>query len=228
MLRSAGGLLKHILHPLHLILLLSMFFSVALLLVRVQATGSLRYGFLLWNLFLAGLPLAAAVVLKWLNHNGTLRTWSLLVVGAFWLLFLPNAPYILTDLVHFRKASNPLIWVDLMVILSFAWNGLIMGLISLLYVQDVVEEHWNKWAGWGLALGSIVACSFGIYLGRILRWNSWDILHHPSALFNDITQSFAKPITDPSWGITLGFSGILVMAYLTLRALVVGGRTQVK
>lgn len=222
---SRSGLLGHILNPLHIILLLGVFFSVALLLVRIQVTGSFRYGFLLWNMFLAGLPLAAAVILKWLQHNHALKTWVLLAIGAFWLLFLPNAPYILTDLVHFRKATTLFIWLDLMLILSFAWSGLIMGLISLLYVQDVVEKHWNTWAGWALALSSIVACSFGIYLGRILRWNSWDLFSRPAELFGDITSSFSGPITDPSWGITVGFSGLLMMAYLTLRLLVVQGRT---
>lgn len=72
---SRSGLLGHILNPLHIILLLGVFFSVALLLVRIQVTGSFRYGFLLWNMFLAGLPLAAAVILKWLQHNHALKTW---------------------------------------------------------------------------------------------------------------------------------------------------------
>ena len=217
--RRFASLLKHLLHPLHLILLMSVFFAISLLLVRFQVTGHRGYVFLIWNAFLAGLPLLAAVLLKHLQKTRQLRTWNLLAIGAFWLLFLPNAPYILTDLVHFRKASTQMIWIDLMVLLSFAWNGLIMGLISLLYVQDVVEKFWNKWAGWGLALFSIVACSFGIYLGRILRWNSWDIVSQPDALLGDIGRAFTNPVTDPSWGITLGFSGLLVMAYLTLRGL---------
>lgn len=216
---TRNSFLSHLFQPLHLALALSMLFSIGLLLFRYEWTGSKGYVFLVWNLFLAGIPLLAAVVLRWKQHQGMLNRVQLLFGVCAWLLFLPNAPYILTDLVHYRRTDNDLLYLDLMVILSFAWNGLLMGLVSIFYVQEVLDQRTEKhWPGWLVALGSITASGFGIYLGRVQRWNSWDLLTQPNRLADSIAETVANP-QPLSVGFTVGFSGFLMMAYVTLRAL---------
>lgn len=212
---------KVVFHPVHYCLGISILFSVALLIVRFYQTGDWYFTFLLWNLFLAGLPLLASTAFKYLDAIGKLTLISGAVILGFWLLFLPNAPYILTDLFHLRPRPNIPIWFDLIMILSFAWNGLLFAFISLLDVQDIVIKRTNKYMGWGLAMFAIVASSFGIYLGRFLRWNSWDVLQDPGGLLTDITDRLLNPLSHlTTTGVTIGLSAFLMLGYLTIRALI--------
>jgi uncharacterized membrane protein len=205
----------------HFCLGISILFSVALLVVRFYQTGDWYFTFLIWNLFLAGLPLLASTAFKYLHAIGRLTLISGIAILGFWLLFLPNAPYILTDLFHLKQRPNIPIWFDLILILSFAWNGLLFAFISLLDVQDIVTKRSNKYIGWGLVLFAIVASSFGIYLGRFLRWNSWDVLQDPGGLLTDITDRILNPLSHlTTTGVTIGLSAFLLLGYLTIRALI--------
>ena len=152
------------------------------------------YGFMIWNLFLAWIPFVMAFIAYRLHR--TRKRWGFLIAGCalIWLLFLPNAPYMLTDLVHLRYRDDTLIWYDLLLLLWFAWTGFMLGFGSIYLMQGVVTDLLGAFAGWTLAIGSIGLTSFGIYLGRFLRWNSWDVLRNPTALFADIYYRFRHPI----------------------------------
>lgn len=212
---------KVVFQPVHFCLGISMLFSVLLLLLRVHVSGDWYFTFLVWNLFLAGLPILASTALKYLDLIGRIRWWSGGILLGFWLLFLPNAPYILTDLFHLAPRPGAPIWLDLLLILSFAWNGLLLGFVSLLDVHDIIARRINPVLGWAFSIFAIVASSFGIYLGRFLRWNSWDVLNAPEALASDILDRLMHPLQHlTTTGVTLGLSGFLILAYLTLRTLI--------
>jgi uncharacterized membrane protein len=127
-----------------LMLLLSSALSVALSLFRIWYSDTPHFIFLNWNLVLAWIPLALAYLLWRLDHSRRRRP-HLLLLALFgsWLLFFPNSPYIVSDLMHITARDNVPLWFDATMIFSFAWNGLIVGFVSLWLVQQVVA-HWGS------------------------------------------------------------------------------------
>ena len=191
----------------------------ALVAVRVVLTGSPFGLFLAWNLALAAVPLAASSVLVRLDRRGA-RASALVAVGAVWLLFLPNAPYILTDLVHLRPRGGAPFWYDLALLLSAAGTGLLAGYVSLADVQGVVARRWGATMSWAVAVGALFSSAFGIYLGRELRWNSWDVVSAPGALLADVAGRVLDPASDPlAVVMTAVFGAMLTVGYLALHAL---------
>ena len=197
--------------------------SVSLVLFRISlgnedsGFGKSGYG-LLWNLFLAALPLLwsstfqSAVARKhwiWANLSFVL-----------WILFLPNAPYLLTDLIHLQPKPNVPEWYILAMLLSCAATGTLIGYVSLMDVHAAIERRFGFYAGWLLALSSLMLCGFGIYLGRFLRWNSWDALTRPLDFAHTVVGQFvdAGPHPHPI-PVTLIFGGGLVIGYVALRVL---------
>jgi len=156
-------------------------FCVALVLVRNVHTGNVNFRYLIWNLFLAWIPFILAVFVydRWRRRRAGV---ALFFLGALWLLFFPNAPYIATDFVHLHHDPLAPFWYDAVTIASFAWLGLLLGFASLYLMQTVVRQWRGPAAGWAFAVVAIGLGSLGIYLGRFLRLNSWDALEHPSVL----------------------------------------------
>lgn len=195
-----------------------------LIIVRVIRTDSERFTGLLWNLFLAVVPLLASSALsRAKTKNLTLaQVFSQSVWFAVWLLFLPNSPYILTDLMHLASDPVPLttapLWYDVALLLSCAGTGLLFGYISVIDVQSVVEQRFGKTMGWIVATASLMLCGFGIYLGRFLRWNSWEVVTKPQVLLFKTFELFSNHGTHPSpVGVTLIFGISLVLGYVALR-----------
>lgn len=174
--------------------------------------------FLGWNLFLAMIPFAIS---QWMLFVPP-RTNAALFTGLFfWLLFFPNAPYLMTDLFHLSDVDPVPIWYDIVLFLAFAWNGLILGFLSLFDMQGLIESRFGRSAGWIFAACAVLLGSFGIYVGRFLRWNSWDVFTRPVALVSDVADHALHPITYPgTYGFTLVFSAFLMLGYLTLRSLI--------
>ncbi len=202
------------------VLLLSSLLSVSLAAFRIAYSDSIAYGFLIWNLFLAWAPLCAACALWWLD--GRQRRPLLLMAGLLggWFLFFPNAPYIVTDLIHLGYRYDVPLWYDAMLIFSFAWNGLLLGLISLWIVHRLVEDWFGVWMGWLLAGLTLLASGFGVYLGRFERWNSWDIIADPYGLALNMLDPLLNPMAHPrTLAVTILFAAFLTVAYLTLSVL---------
>lgn len=191
---------------------LSILLSLVLLYTRVELSGTRTYMFLIWNLFLAAMPLFFSSLL--LGAEKVTR--SKIIFGGLlvsWLLFFPNAPYILTDLFHLRKRVNIPLWFDLVLLFSFAWNGLVLGFMSLKQIHGVVQKRMGVVAGWICVISALGLSSFGIYLGRYLRWNSWDILAQPQGLLIDIADRVLNPMSHPkTFGVTLLFTAFLFVA----------------
>jgi uncharacterized membrane protein len=142
-----------------------------------------------------------------------------LAVSGLWLLFLPNAPYILTDILHLTRATHAPAWYDLALLLSCAGTGLLIGYLSLIDVQAVVARSFSPAIGWMFALVSLMLSGFAIYLGRFLRWNSWDVLVTPTRLFY-IAGGLLHPFSNTrALSVTLVFGVILALGYVSLRML---------
>ena len=158
--------------------------AVAIWLVRFVYTGSLGFIFLQWNLFLAWLPVLFALLAR---RKGASR-WGRWLWGGLWLLFFPNAPYLLTDLLHLGQIGRVPIWYDLIMLLTYALAGLFVGFASLFWLHDLVARTWNRVAGWLFVLVVLALSSFGVYIGRFLRWNSWDLVLNPTILLRDLAD----------------------------------------
>ncbi len=197
----------------------SISFSFIILAYRVYLTGTSTYSFLVWNLFLAGIPYVFSSIIYHRSADQKLGIKQIPIL-LLWLLFLPNAPYILTDLFHLEQKPSIPEWYDLMLILSFALNGLVLGIISLFQIHDLVEKRLGLASGFVFAFVVCLLCAFGVYLGRFLRFNSWDIISNPSPLFQDLFSSFKEPqIHGRRWGMTFVMGTMLFMIYSLLRSL---------
>ncbi len=201
--------------PRSLLLLLTgvaCFWCCLLLVVRFRLAGNFNYLFMPWNLFLALVPLGLSLGLR-----ATAKLRHAVPLLAVWLLFFPNAPYVLTDLIHLKARSHSQVslWLDLLMLLSFALVSLWLGFQSLRLVQQWFDQRWSRTAGWLMTIGVLTLSGFGVYLGRFLRWNSWDLLRRPHLLFGDICERLFNPLQhSQTWSFTAGYGIMLILAYL--------------
>lgn len=156
------------------IMLLSLF-CILMVVVRILKTDQFSFIFLLWNLFLAYVPYAISKYI--LRNIKTIPGTKLFIVGSIWLLFLPNAPYMATDLFHLHKREGLPIWYDLVLILLFSITGLYLFFISIQHVVTILNYKLPKINKLLFLTFVFIATSYGVYIGRFLRLNSWDIIH---------------------------------------------------
>ena len=210
-------------YPLVLPILMLMVASIAgivLLAARVAISRHLRHLYLPWNLFLAWIPLFLALTVRFLSCRVSDRRWPLVLAAAAWMLFFPNAPYILTDLVHLPEKAYRHYWADMMLIFHFALTGLMLGFLSLHVMHTVVTRRFGWWKGWSFVLGATALSGLGIYLGRFLRLNSWDVLVDPVGLASGLVWWVREVFQHPSaWILPLLFASITFLAYLLFTSL---------
>ncbi len=188
-------------------------FSVALIVTRYVYSSEPLFGGLIWNLFLAWIPFGLSIIL-YDRHRAGARPRSLVPLGLLWLIFLPNAPYIVTDFKHLVQSPAVPLWVDVVVIAAPAWTGMLLGFLSLYLVQSVVRQLAGARVAWVAAVAVLGLSSFGIYLGRVLRWNSWDVIANPGIL-----SDLGSIVVDPrAIGMTVLLSGFLTLSYLVVYA----------
>lgn len=203
--------------------------ALALAVLSTVATHQARHFYLVWNLTLALVPLGCALAINALADRGRERlAWAL---GVPWLLFLPNAPYILTDFIHLQRTHHPWAWGHLLLLVWFSFAGLTSGILALHIVHRLVRERSNAMLGWLFVGGISLLTGLGVGLGRFRRWNSWDILHQPGHIASDILGHL--PVgrwsveTLVPWGLG-AFFGFAYLLFWSLRPLTVevggGGR----
>jgi uncharacterized membrane protein len=185
---------------------------LGILAARMLYMHNLDHGTMAWNLFLAWVPLVCALAAERVRGRA-----MLLACGAAWLVFLPNAPYLLTDLVHLTDHGSYWFWYDLIMLLSFGLTGLLLGYVSLYAMQKLVARRFGNAAGWVFAIGTLGLCSFGVYLGRFERFNSWDVVFNPFDLLLTIYSRVRHPFDHP-WTYVLSFmlAALLVAIYVGL------------
>ena len=201
------------------VLLLSCLFSISLSVFRILYTGSPMFVFLSWNLFLAAVPYFLTESLmrrpEWIE-----RKWIFGGVFCAWLLFIPNSFYIITDLFHLEKGTDVPQWFDLALILSFAWNGLLLGVLSVLRMELIVKVRLGMKAGWPFIYPLMFLNAFGIYLGRYLRYNSWDIVTDPFSLFENIVLLLLHPLRHRlDWSMIICYAALMTIMYLSVKKL---------
>lgn len=181
---------------------------------EVHQTGNSFYRFLHWNLFLAWVPLLAAFGASAASrhHRGGLAV----CLGVVWLVFFPNAPYVLTDFIHLGDpgtSSGPLWYVALM-LSSFAWTALLLGFFSL-YVMQALWRRALGFVGSWIAVVVVLALSaLGVYLGRFGRFNSWDLVVRPGRVADVVAHGLDNPFSNLRLiGVLLVLTAFLVVGY---------------
>lgn len=190
----------------------------AMVAVRVVYTGTDYYTNLVWNLFLAWIPFGLAVYAYdgYRKGIGRLQLWA---AGGLWLLFFPNALYIVTDFKWLRESVGAPIWYDIPLVSSAAWAGLLLGFTSLYLMQRLVGRAVGAVQAWAFALATLALGAFGVYLGRFERWNSWDIFTRPRLIVRDLLPHVAHPQDHPrALAVMVLFTAFLAMSYLVFYA----------
>ncbi len=160
--------------------------TCGLLIGRVWRVQQLAFVFMIWNLFLAWVPYMASLWAASILQREPSARWRLLIPAAIWLLFFPNAPYLITDLIHLRERPPVPVWYDGGLLAAFVLSGCFLAVVSLHNMQRLVRQVIGTWQSWLFAFISICLGGLGVYLGRVQRWNSWDIFFAPKHILNDI------------------------------------------
>lgn len=189
---------------------------IALVFARVAYSDSERHLGLIWNLFLAWIPF----MLAYFAHAFSWRRATLYLIipsiAFLWLIFFPNAPYMLTDLQDLaRSATDAPLWYDVIIVVWCSWTGMLLGVISLYLMQDIMVRNFGRRAGWIFVFLISALSSFGIYIGRFVRLNSWDILQNPA----ETAQEILGIVIDPSQRLaafTLLYTTFFLFVFLLL------------
>jgi uncharacterized membrane protein len=190
-------------------------FALLLLAARIVITREVDYAFLVWNLFLAWMPYLLSLWAATIQRRRPRDWWRLLIPGALWLLFFPNAPYIVTDAKYLAGSTGREFWYDGLLIGTAATTGLLLGFVSLYLIHAIVRRGAGARAAWFFVFGVLGLSSFGIYLGRVLRWNSWDVFVRPGTLVAHISRALLDPLAHPRpIAMTVLFTAFLGASYL--------------
>lgn len=197
------------LHPLNLIivsvLLLPMLGSaclfsvvtVGLLFARARIFKQRVYKPMLFNLFLAWIPLVCVGIALLAFLASVLRGeglfWVTIVLLGIWFVFFPNSTYLVTEFHHLRdeKADIPY-WFDTIMILSLALCGLLLGSFSLLLVHELLLIYLPGPLTWVIFVAYLFLSNVGIYIGRFLRFNSWDVVTNPLKLLTRLGKQLQE------------------------------------
>lgn len=191
-------------------------FGFFLLAVRIFSTETFGYVFLLWNLFLAVIPYALSILFERVTILSRVFSWRAGVLFFLWLFFFPNAPYITTDFIHlpWNHVASFRFWYDGFLIFFFAVSGLLLGLGSLFRVQRSLRNVIGIFLADSIVFFVIILSGVGVYLGRFLRWNSWDVIVNPVKIFRDATSFYGDPTWfEHSFSLSLFFSVFTGISY---------------
>jgi len=203
-----------------LLLMAASVISTLLARARMAYSNTQDYSNLIWNLSLAWIPFVFASIAYFVSWSRRLVYLVVPVCTFVWLIFFPNAPYILTDFQHLStNANNAPLWYDVLMLIWFAWTGLLLGVVSLYFMQEIVTHAFGRMVGWLFAIFVTVLSSVGIFLGRFYSWNSWDIFGDPLPIAHDIWGWLKQPFANLRvYGFTLLFTLLFLFVYLAVHA----------
>jgi uncharacterized membrane protein len=199
------------------LLMISCLFSIALTGFRILYTDHWRFAWLTWNLFLALVPY---LITRFAIHHTSWieKRWKFAMLFVLWVLFIPNSFYIITDLFHLEISQRIPLWFDLALIFSFAWNGILLGVISIRQMEKIVRISFPTIQEWQFVYPMMLLNAFGVYIGRYLRYNSWDIIANPFQLTEDIFYLLFHPIRNRfDWSMILCYSVFMTLIYLAIK-----------
>ena len=227
MIQKLNQIFSHHKYEAGVFILLSAASIICFLLViaRMAYSRSQGYTGLIWNLFLAWIPFVLAYLAYILSWR---RLFIYLVIPIFailWLIFFPNAPYILTDLQHLGEATdapfwysaNIPVWYDVIVLIWFSWTGMLLGIVSLNLMQEIIKREFGRWVGW-IFVGIVsFLSSIGIYIGRFVRFNSWDLIQNPKYVLATLWGWLSDPGLR-SFGFISLYTVFFIFVYSTIYA----------
>jgi len=197
-----------------------------LLCFRVLLTGTTRYSFIPWNLLLAWISLALAAVLYKSLSRRRWRSWQNIVLSVLWLIFLPNTWYVLTDFVHVTPSAEISQLYDIVLISLLVFIGFALGFASLFLIHRELLKKMSAVRSYGIVELIILFCGFAIYLGRDLRWNSWDVIANPAGVLVNVSDKVADPFGSPrAFNVTFLFFMLISMLYLAFWIITYPSRT---
>lgn len=196
-------------------LMLTNFTSVLFFVMRLIGAENFRYWFMLWNLTLAW---AAPLVAWWLLlrlQKTAWRTWPNILLSLLWLAFLPNSFYMVSDLIHVQQTGEVSIIFDAVLFTSFIFNGFIAGFLGLFLVHRELLKRFSTLRSYALLSVVFILSGFAIYLGRVQRWNSWDVVFSPAGLLFDISDILINPLSHPqAFLVTFSFAILIGVFYV--------------
>lgn len=196
-------------------LILASILAFSFLAIRVMYSGNTNYSNLLWNLILAWIPYLCSMGAYAIYLSLPKLWWMQILPGLLWILFFPNAPYIVTDFYHLYPRYPIPLWFDIGLIAIFAFTGIFLAIASLRTMHFIVQKYLGKFAGWLFIAIALALSALGIYLGRFGRYNSWDLLTQPKEVIKDIALQVMNPLDNLTFvGFTLMFTAILFVFYL--------------
>ncbi len=199
---------------------LILLFALAIILIGLRVYLYDRYSlvYLIWNIFLAAIPYLISSVLLYFSNKKRLNKTLFIISGIVWLLFLPNAPYIITDLIHIGVVHGVPVLYDSILLFTSAWLGLLLGLYSILQIEEILLNKYSKIITNRLIIGILFLASFGMHLGRTFRFNSWDIFTSPILFFGRIFNIFSLRVHhEEALSYTLLFFAFLVVSYWSFK-----------
>ena len=198
-------------------LVISSLFSIVLVIARMLITGKMLFLFLPWNLFLAWTPYFLSKKLA--NKPAGFQNRKLLLISfAIWILLIPNSFYILTDLFHLQLREESTRWFDLTLIFSFAWTGLVLGILSVWQMAKVYKRYFPTLHEIYFIFPVMWLNALGIYIGRYMRFNSWDVITDPLSLFREISIMVFQPFQHMiSWGMICCFAVFMTIIYYSVK-----------
>ena len=189
-------------------------FIILLILAYTIWADSIFFIYLIWNIFLAFIPFFISTTLLWYKNQNKNHLAFFIVGFLLWLIFFPNAPYIITDLIHLGVNKEVPILLDIILLFSSLFVGMYFTLKSLSHIEQIFLSYFSKKKTNIIVLLIILLSSLGIYLGRYLRWNSWDTFFSPKYLFKDIFDIFLNSENHiEAYLVTLFFFIIIFCSY---------------
>ena len=192
-------------------------FIAAMLVVRIKFTGSITYIFLVWNIFLAFIPFVFSLFFQSFLQK---ENWKKVVLFCSWLLFFPNALYLVTDIIHLGDNNDVPVWFDAVLLFTASFVGLALAFASLIHVERFLHKFYAKQKVKYMIAILLFAGAFGVYLGRFQRWNSWDIISNPFSLVEDIAGRFINPFAHLySWAIVSFLTILYALCWFSIKAI---------
>ncbi|MBS1510587.1 MAG: DUF1361 domain-containing protein [Bacteroidetes bacterium] len=185
--------------------------------IRFIYTGGQGFVFLVWNLFLAWIPYVISSKFSVLIAAPPWQQFTALIC---WFVFYPNALYIVTDLIHLDLDTIVPKWFDAILLFTASIAGLLMGFVSLLRLEFYLSFKMKPQFVHVVMIAVLFFGSFGVYLGRFLRWNSWDVLQNPLHLFGTIAVRIINPVIYwQTWGITVLLTALFYLLFVSIKAI---------
>jgi len=180
--------------------------SVGLFIVHSLNAHSIEYRYLAWNLCLAWIPLVLVLWLEKILRQKLWSSWMALFATVLFVIFLPNTFYMVTDLIHLQEVPQLDIVTDVVMFCSFVFTAFTLGLLSVYMLHKELNRRVKPLTGWLYVGGLLLTTSFAIYIGRDLRWNSWDIIVNPASILFEVSDHVIHPIAHPQvFATTLSF-----------------------